>query len=67
MDCDCNMPNCMACFVRYAEAVEKMGCADKELYYEWQDLITQEIADDMAWDQISPAELAKMLKNSNEW
>ena len=38
MDCDCDMPDCMECFERYAQGVVDAGCADKELYYEWQDV-----------------------------
>ncbi len=38
MDCDCERPDCMECFERYAKAVEEAGCADKELYYEWRDV-----------------------------
>lgn len=33
-DCNCNMPDCMACFLEHVKAVEEMGCADKELYWE---------------------------------
>lgn len=38
MDCDCNMPDCLECFERYAQEVTDAGYGDKELYYEWQDV-----------------------------
>lgn len=34
MDCDCEMPTCMTCFLRYYRAAEEMGYADKELAWE---------------------------------
>jgi uncharacterized protein with ATP-grasp and redox domains len=34
MDCDCNMPDCLVCFLRYVKDVEDAGYADKELYWE---------------------------------
>lgn len=40
MDCDCNKPDCMECFERYAQGVVDAGCADKELYYEWRDIVS---------------------------
>jgi hypothetical protein len=35
MDCDCEKPDCMECFERYAKAVQDAGYADKELFWEW--------------------------------
>lgn len=45
MDCDCNHPDCMECFERYAQAVVDAGYGDKELYYEWRDVQAQLAAD----------------------
>jgi len=71
MDCDCNIPSCKECFIKYAKATEKMGHADKELFYEWMALVAQEKAEDDLWDMIvrhyNPDQLAELLKNPNEW
>lgn len=38
MDCDCDKPDCMECFERYAQNVADAGYGDKELYYEWREI-----------------------------
>ena len=67
MDCNCNIPSCVECFDRYAEAITELGYADKELYYEWQDLTTQTLIDDIVDDELPQAVLDEILKNPNVW
>lgn len=63
MDCNCDKPDCMECFERYAKAVVEAGYADKELYYKWQDVRTLQAIEEVTDEDPIPDEIFS-LKDS---
>lgn len=69
IECDCNYPDCMACFERSAKAeMEYTGSSgDKEMYYEWMDIKGAESVEEHTLADYSPEALEEIIKNPNEW
>ena len=67
-ECDCNFPECLACFERGIKSeIEYMGSADKDSYYEWLDINSAAYAEEHALEDYDPKALEDIIKNPNEW